>query len=123
MLADGKTQATEDQIEAKESKIMEFEKKEYLARHILMSTTSTCLATKIKGFLTPEDMYKAVKDDATSKSTLFLLDAKDQLSSMKLTDNNDPKTHLAELKTHFQLMMQCWDNLNEDGINNVRHKI
>jgi gag-polypeptide of LTR copia-type len=115
MLADSKTQATEDQIKAKESKIMEFKKREYLARHILMLTTSTYLATKIKGLLTPEDMYKAVKDDATSKSTLFLLDAEDQLSSMKLTDNNNPKTHLAELKTHFQLMMQRRDNLMKMG--------
>ena len=31
MLADGKTLATEDQIESKESKIIEFEKREYLA--------------------------------------------------------------------------------------------
>jgi gag-polypeptide of LTR copia-type len=115
MLAHGKTQATENQIKAKESKIMEFKKREYLARHILMSTTFTHLTTKIKGLLTPEDMYKAVKDDTTLKSTLFLLDAKDQLLSMKLTDNDDPKTHLAELKTHFQLMMQRWDNLMKLG--------
>ena len=31
MLADGKTPASEDQIESKESKIIEFKKKEYLA--------------------------------------------------------------------------------------------
>ena len=31
MLDDGKTPATEDQIESKETKILEFEKKEYLA--------------------------------------------------------------------------------------------
>jgi hypothetical protein len=115
MLANSKTQATGDQIETKESKIIEFKKREYLAHHILISTTSTRLATKIKGLLTLEDMYKAVKDDTTSKSTLFLLDVKDQLLSMKLTDNNDPKTHLAELKTHFQLMMQCQDNLMKMG--------
>ena len=48
MLADGKTPATEGQIEAKESKIIEFEKREYLAWHILMSTTSTHLGSKIK---------------------------------------------------------------------------
>jgi hypothetical protein len=70
MLADGKTPATEDQIEAKESKMIEFEKREYLARHILMSTTSTRLGNKIKGLLTAEDMWKVVKDDATLKSTL-----------------------------------------------------
>ena len=48
VLADGKTQATEDQIESKETKIADFEKKEYLAQHIILSTTSTRLGVKIK---------------------------------------------------------------------------
>jgi hypothetical protein len=39
MLSDGKMPATEDQIDAKESKIIDFEKREYLVRHILLSTT------------------------------------------------------------------------------------
>ena len=51
-----------------------------------------------------------VTADATKKSTLFILDAEDQLSSMKLEDNNDPKTHLSELKQHFQLMLQRHEN-------------
>src|ERR1700678_3080566 len=111
MLSDGKTPATEDQIEAKESKIIEFEKREYLARHILLSTTSTRLGAKIKDLSTAEAMWKVVTDDATSKSTLYLLDAEDQLTSMKLADDEDPKTHLSELKQHFQLMLQRRDNL------------
>ena len=115
MLADGKTKATEDQIESKESKILEFEKREYLACHILMSTTSLCLLMKIKSLLTAEDMWKAVKDDATSKSTLFILDAEDQLSSMKLAENDNPKAHLAELTNHFQLMLECCNNLIKMG--------
>ena len=115
MLADGKTPATDKQIEAKESRIIEFEKHEYLARHILMSTTSTWLATKIKNLLTAKDMWKAVKEDATSKSTLYILDAEDQLSSMKLADNEDPKTHLSEMKQHFQPMLQRRDNLLKMG--------
>ena len=41
MLNDGKMLAMEDQIESKEVKILEFEKREYLARHILLSTTLT----------------------------------------------------------------------------------
>jgi len=94
MLADGKTPATDDQIEAKESKIIEFEKREYLARHILMSTTSTRLATRIKSMLSAKDMWMAVKDDATSKSTLYL----------------------SELKQHFQLMLQRRDNRNPTGL-------
>lgn len=115
MLADGKTPATEDQLEAKESKIIEFEKREYLAHHILLSTTSIRLGMKIKGLANAEDMWTVIKDDATSKSTLYLLDAEDQLSSMKLQDNEDPKTHLNELKNHFQLMLQRRDNLMKIG--------
>ena len=69
MLSDGKTAATEDQIEAKETKIMEFEKREYLVRHILLSTMSTHLGSKIKWLTTAEDMWKVVKDDTTSKTT------------------------------------------------------
>ena len=115
MLADGKTPATEDQIEAKESKIVEFEKREYFARHILLSTTSTRLGAKIKDLKTAEAMWKVIVDDATSKSTLYLLDAEDQLSSMKLADNDDPKTHLTELKLHFQTMQHRRENLIKIG--------
>jgi hypothetical protein len=63
MLADGTTPATEDQIKAKESKIIEFEKREYFARHILLSTTSTCLGAKIKDLKTAEEMWKVIVDD------------------------------------------------------------
>ena len=61
-------------------------------------------------------MWKEVKDNATSKSTLYLLDAEDQLASMKLADNNNPKTHLEELKQHFQTMLQCCKNLLKIGL-------
>ena len=60
-------------------------------------------------------MWKAVKDDATLKSTLFILDAEDQLSSMKLAENDNPKAHLAKLTNHFQLMLEHHDNLIKMG--------
>ena len=60
-------------------------------------------------------MWKLVKSDTTTKSTLYLLDAEDQLSTMKIIDNEDTKTHLAELKAHFQLMVQHQDNLVQMG--------
>ena len=44
------------------------------------------------------------------KSTLYILNAEDQLSSMKLVDNDNPKTHLVKLKNHFQTMLQHRDN-------------
>jgi hypothetical protein len=76
MLADGKTVATEEQLEQKKSKIIKFRKREYLAHHILVSTTSTCLTTEIKRVLTAKDMWNMIKDDAMSKRMLYLLDAK-----------------------------------------------
>ena len=94
---------------------MEFEKREYLAQHIILSTTSTRLGAKIKDMTSAEDMWKTVKEDATKKSTLYLLDAEEQLQSMKLNDNEDTKTHLTELKQHFQTMIQCHDNLTKMG--------
>ena len=115
VLADGMTQATEDQIEARETKIIDYDKCEYLAQHFILSTTSTCLGNKIKNLKTSHDMWDAVKVDAMTKSTLFLLDTEDQLASMKLAENNDPKVHLLEVKQHFQLMGQQHDNLLKMG--------
>ena len=47
VLADKKTEAMEEQIEAQEIRIMDFEKKEYLTQHIILSMTSTHLGSKI----------------------------------------------------------------------------
>ena len=115
VLADGKTVATEEQLESKETKMIEFEKREYLAQHIILSTTSVRLGAKIKDLTTAKGMWKKVKSNTMTKSTLYLLDAEDQLTSMKLQDNNNPKTHLSKLKIHFQSMLQCCDNLIQMG--------
>ena len=115
VLADGWTPASEDQIEARETNIVDYDKQEYLAQHVILSTTSTHLGSKIKNLKTAKEIWDMVKADATTKSTLFLLNAEDQLTSMKLADNTDPKTHLSELKDHFQLMMHQHDNLLKMG--------
>ena len=115
VLSDRKTPATDEQLEIKEGRILEFEKREYLAQHIILSTTSVCLGAKIKQLNTAEAMWKIVKADVTTKSTLYLLDAEDQLSTMKIHENEDLKSHLAELKAHFQTMVQCRDNLTQIG--------
>ena len=115
ILMDGTTQAMEDQIKARETKIIDYDKCEYLAQHVILSTTSTCLGNKIKNLKASHDMWDAVKVDTTTKSTLFLLDTEDQLASMKLAENNDPKVHLTEVKQHFQLMGQQQDNLLKMG--------
>ena len=101
VLADRRTPASEEQIEAREMKIVDYDKWEYLAQHIILSTTSTQLGLKIKNLKTAKEMWDMVKADATTKSTLFLLDAEDQLTSMKVADNTDPKTHLSKLMDHF----------------------
>ena len=115
VLADGRTPASEEQIEARETKIVDYDKWEYLAQHIILSTTLTRLGLKIKNLKTAMEMWDMVKADATTKSTFFLLDAEDQLASMKLADNTDPKTHLSELRDHFQLMMHQHNNLLKMG--------
>ena len=115
VIADGKPESTEEQIEAKEAKFAEYEKREYLVQHVFLSTTLTRLRSKIKDLETAKEMWDAVKNDATMKSTLYLIDAEDQLSSMKLADNDDSKVHLAELKQHFQLMLQRRENLIKMG--------
>ena len=115
VLSDSKTPATEEQVEAKETKIMDYDKCEYLAQHIILSTTSTCLGAKIKNLKSTHEMWDVVTADATTKSMLYLLDAEDQLASMKLADNNDLKSHLAEVKQHFQLMMEHHNNLIKMG--------
>ena len=115
ILTDGMTQAMEDQIEARETKIIDYNKHKYLAQHVILSMTSTHLHNKIKNLKTLHDMWDAVKVDATTKRTLFLLNIEDQLASMKLAENDDPKAHLMEVKQHFQLMGQQHNNLLKMG--------
>ena len=47
VLTDGITQASDDQVESKESKIADYNKREYLAQHVILSTTSTWLGIKL----------------------------------------------------------------------------
>ena len=112
---DGMTQAMENQIEAREMKIINYNKRKYLTQHVILSTTSTHLGNKIKNLKTPHKMWDVVKVDAMTKSTLFLLNMEDQLASMGLTENDDPKAHLMEVKQHFQLIGQRHDNLLKMG--------
>jgi hypothetical protein len=47
-LADGKSAVTEEQIEARETKIVDFDQREYLVQHIILITTSTRLGSEPK---------------------------------------------------------------------------
>ena len=90
VLLDGKTPASEDQIEAKETRIINYEKREYLAQHVLLSTTSTRVGAAIKNLTTAHEMWAKVKTDATTKSMIYLVDTEDQLATMHVNDSEDP---------------------------------
>ena len=63
-------------------------------------------------------MWDTVKVDAMTKRTLFLLDAEDQLASMKLVENNGPKVHLVEVKTTLPAHGPATQQSPKDGLNN-----
>ena len=86
-----------------------------MAKHVILSTTSVRIGMKIKSLTTVKEMWDEVKKDATSKSTLYLMDVECQLEGMRLVESSDPKSHLAKLKFHFQLMMLRYKNLMEMG--------
>ena len=67
VLTDGKTPATEEQVESKEAKIEDFEKKHYLAQHIILSTTSTRLSSKIKNMKSAPEMWRSCSSCETSQ--------------------------------------------------------
>jgi hypothetical protein len=71
--------ATEDQLEAKEKKIQDFEQKEYLAQYFILSSTSPRLSQKLLNLTTAKDMWDAVKHDVTTKSSLHQVDILNQL--------------------------------------------
>ena len=54
--SDGKTPATEEQIEAQEVRIIDYEKCEYLVQHVILSTTSTCFGVKTKDLKMAKEM-------------------------------------------------------------------
>ena len=56
ILVDGMTQATENQIEAREMKIINYNEHKYLTQHVILSTTSTHLGNKIKNLKTSHEM-------------------------------------------------------------------
>jgi len=61
--------ATAEQIEACEKHIDEFDQREYMAKHIMLTTVSPHLASVIRG-KTAHHMWVAIKQDATDKSDM-----------------------------------------------------
>ena len=91
-----KTPATEEEIEAKEKKLDKFDQKEYLARHIILTTISPRLATVVKS-KTSKEMWDSVKADATSKSKMHQIATKKRLSDARCDEGADIKDHLTSM--------------------------
>ena len=67
---------------------------------------------KVKNLKTAKEMWVEVKKDATTKSTLFIIDVE---STMKCQESSDMKTHLTSITAHFNLMVQQKENLLQMG--------
>jgi hypothetical protein len=76
---DGKIPVTEDQVEAHENKIEKFDRHNYLVQHIICQSVSPWLGSLILNLKSTEEMWEKVKSDSTKKSTLHLIDTKEQL--------------------------------------------
>ena len=109
------TPATEDEIEAAEKKVDDYEKNEAYAKHIILSSTSPRLLLKIKNELTAQKMWDAVVADVKNKSTLQQLDLLELLQSMRLNEGSDAVTHLTEMEAHFRIMEERRDALATMG--------
>ena len=113
VLSDSKTKVMDEQLETWEARIVKFEKCEYFAQHIILSPSSDLvLSSKTWRWWSRCGIQW---NDATTKSTFYLIDAEDQLASMCVNDTDDPKTHLTELKQHFELMTKHYENLGQMG--------
>ena len=67
VLADGKTPANEDQLEAREKRIEDFDTKQYLARYIIINSVSLRMAQNIGKLKSAKDMWDAVVKDSEGK--------------------------------------------------------
>ena len=103
--------ATEDQIETREKKIMDYEQKEYLAQHLILSSTSPRLSQTLLQLTTAKEMWDKVKLDATAKSSLHQVDILNKLQTMKCPSSHDSKAHLVEVKSHFKKMTELREHL------------
>src|ERR1700731_2440012 len=67
--------ASDDELEEKENKMDEYERKEYAAQHILLTTVSPRLAIIVKR-MSVADTWTTIHNNATSKSQLHKVDGR-----------------------------------------------
>jgi hypothetical protein len=101
----------EDQIEARSRQKMEYEQKEYLTQHLILSSTSPHPSQKLLQHTTAKVMWDDIKLDAPAKSSLHQIDILNRLQTMKCPSSSDLKTHLSEVKSHFEKMTQLREHL------------
>ena len=70
VLSDKLTEATEEQIEAREKRIEDYDTKQYLMRHIMVNSIPTRLAQRVKDETDPKKMWDAIVADLQGKSVL-----------------------------------------------------
>ena len=107
--------ATEEEIETAESKMDTYKQNEVLCKHILMSSISPHLCSKIKSLKTPNKMWVQICSNVKTKSMLQKIDVKCLFESMKLAKNSDVATHIMEMEAHFHLMQERVDELTTIG--------
>ena len=107
--------ATEEEIENADTKMDTYEQNEAMCKHILMSSVSPRLCSKIKSLATPNSMWVAICTDVKNKSTLQKMDVRQLFKAMKLTKNSDAATHVSEMEAHFHLMQERVDELATIG--------
>jgi hypothetical protein len=98
--------AMEDPIETRERKIMEYEQKEYLAQHLILSSTLLHLSQKLLQHITVKAMWDDIKLNATTKSSLHQVNILNRLQPIKCPSSLGSKIHLSEVKSHFEKMTQ-----------------
>ena len=103
--------ATEEEIENAETKMDMYKENEAMCKHILMSSVSPRLCSKIKSLVTPNSMWVDICTDVKNKSTLQKLDVRWLLEAMMLTKNSDTAAHVLEMEAHFCLMQERVDGL------------
>jgi hypothetical protein len=104
VLADGKTEATKEQIKTCKKHIEDYETKTYLAHHIMINSVSTQVAQYIGTITTPKDMWDYITKEYEDKTLLFQSNTCQQLQSMKCSEGENIRTHLTEMdKIHQEL--------------------
>jgi hypothetical protein len=100
VVADGKTAVTEEQLEAREKHINDFEMKEYLAHHIVINSVSITLTQSIRWLTSAKDMWDAIVNKCEGKTFLYPLyqvNVHCHLQDMKCLEGEDVKAHLSKM--------------------------